>query len=285
MLVNMNEVLYKAKEEKYGVGLFNAVTLEMARGVMAAAQEEKSPIIIGTAEVLNSVVPLDVITSLLLPMAKNSPVPVVLHYDHGLTRECCIEALKLGFSSIMYDCSTEGFEENIKKVAEMAEIAHSYGATIEGELGHVGNNTDSKEGEETAVDMSAMYTDPAVAKEFVERTGVDALAIAVGTAHGSYKLKPKLDFDRIKEIAAAVNVPLVLHGGSGLTDEDFKKAIQCGISKINIFTDLNISGATAIKKAMDRGLMTLTDFAEPIIEGVKKETMIKMRIFDSVNRA
>ena len=285
MLVNMNEVLYKAKEEKYGVGLFNAVTREMARGVMAAAQEEKSPIIIGTAEVLNSVVPLDVITSLLLPMAKNSPVPVVLHYDHGLTRECCIEALKLGFSSIMYDCSTEGFEENIKKVAEMAEIAHSYGATIEGELGHVGNNTDSKEGEETAVDMSAMYTDPAVAKEFVERTGVDALAIAVGTAHGSYKLKPKLDFDRIKEIAAAVNVPLVLHGGSGLTDEDFKKAIQCGISKINIFTDLNISGATAIKKAMDRGLMTLTDFAEPIIEGVKKETMIKMRIFDSVNRA
>ena len=285
MLVNMNEVLYKAKEEKYGVGLFNAVTLEMARGVVEAAEEAKSPIIIGTAEVLNSVVPLDIIASLLLPMAKKSDVPVVLHYDHGLTKECCIEALELGFSSIMYDCSTEGFEENIKKVAEMAEIAHSYGATIEGELGHVGNNSDSKEGEEPSEDMSAMYTDPAVAKEFVERTKVDALAIAVGTAHGSYKMKPKLDFERIKAIAAAVNVPLVLHGGSGLTDEDLKEAIRCGISKINIFTDINISGAVAIKEAMDKGLMSLTDFAEPIINGVKKETLVKMKIFDSVNNA
>lgn len=178
-------------------------------------------------------------------MAKKANVPVVIHLDHGLKKETCIKALELGFSSIMYDCSTDPYEINVKKVKEMADIAHSYGATIEGELGHVGDNEGSAEGNSKLEDPSRFYTDPKQAKDFVEKTGVDALAIAVGTAHGAYKLPPKLDFERIRTIARTVDVPLVLHGGSGLTDQDFQKAIECGISKINIFTDINVAAVEA----------------------------------------
>lgn len=215
----------------------------------------------------------------LLPMSKKAKVPVVLHLDHGLTREACLEALELGFTSIMYDCSTDPFEDNIKKVAEMAKIAHSYGATIEGELGHVGNNEDSVEGEH--LDQQFMYTDPDVAAEFVKRTQIDALAIAVGTAHGTYTLPPKLDFDRIEKVAGLVDIPLVLHGGSGLTNEDFQEAIHRGIAKINIFTDLNVAGARAVKETIESGKVTLTDFTIPIYKSVKEKTIEKMKLFNS----
>ena len=188
MLVNMNEVLYPAKEEHYGVGLFNAVNLELARGIIEAAEETKSPVIFGTAEVLFPYGPIQAISNMLLDMAELASVPVVLHLDHGLKKETCLKALNLGFSSIMYDCSTDPYEENVRKTAVTAAIAHDYGATIEAELGHVGNN----EGTDVQDDPSAYYTDPGQAKDFVERTGVDALAIAVGTAHGAYKFPPKL---------------------------------------------------------------------------------------------
>ena len=145
MLANLNDVLVPARKNKYAVGLFNAVNREMARGIIAAAEETGSPVIMGTAEVLLPYGPLEDLSYFLIPMAKRAKVPVVIHYDHGLTYEKCIEALKLGFTSIMYDCSTDSYEENIKKVKEMADIAHSYGATIEGELGHVGDNPDSAE--------------------------------------------------------------------------------------------------------------------------------------------
>ena len=180
-------------------------------------------------------------------MAKNATVPVAVHFDHGLTYERCMEALKLGFTSIMYDCSTDSYEDNIKKVKEMADIAHSYGATIEGELGHVGDNEGSLEGSSTQENPSKFYTDPKTAKEFVEKTGVDALAIAIGTAHGTYTCKPKLDIERLKEIRSEIPTALVLHGGSGLSEEDFKNCINNGIAKINICTDMYIAG----KKALD----------------------------------
>ena len=280
MLVNMNEVLYPAKEGKYGVGLFNAVNLELARGIIEAAEETKSPVIFGTAEVLFPYGPLQAISNMLLDMAELASVPVVLHLDHGLKKETCLEALNLGFSSIMYDCSTDPYEENIKKTAEMAAIAHDYGATIEAELGHVGNN----EGTDVQADPSAFYTDPAQAKDFVERTGVDALAIAVGTAHGAYKLPPKLDFERIETIAATIDVPLVLHGGSGLTDEDFRHAIASGISKVNIFTDINAAAAKAAVQAYQPG-MGLTDLVLPGIAAVKEATMKKMQLFGCCGKA
>ncbi len=285
MLVNMNEVLRPAKQGKYAVGLFNAVNLELARGIIAAAEATRSPVIMGTAEILLPYGPLDEVSYYLIPMAKKASVPVVVHLDHGLTYDTCIKALKLGFSSIMYDCSTDSYEENVRKVKEMADIAHSYGATIEGELGHVGDNEGSAEGSHHLTDPSEFFTDPKLAKDFVDKTGVDALAIAVGNAHGAYKLPPKLDFERIRTIAKTVDVPLVLHGGSGLSDNDFKQAIHDGISKVNIFTDINVAAVEAeFKKfsTMDKGIIDLIPAA---VEAVKQATSAKMELFGSVGTA
>jgi fructose-bisphosphate aldolase class II len=285
MLVTLNEVLKPAKKGKYAVGLFNAVNLELARGIIAAAEKTQSPVIMGTAEVLFPYGPLEELSYYLIPMAKKANIPVVIHLDHGLRKETCLKALELGFTSIMYDCSTDDYDTNVAKVKEMAEIAHSYGATIEGELGHVGDNEGSAEGNSTLEDPSKFFTDPKVAKDYVEKTKVDALAIAVGNAHGSYKLPPKLDFERIETIANIVDVPLVLHGGSGLTDNHFKKAINCGISKVNIFTDINIAAVKAEFSKftdMNKGIIDLIPAA---VEAVKQETIAKMELFSSTNKA
>lgn len=284
MLANLNDVLIPARKGKYAVGLFNTVNLEMARGVISAAEELNAPVIIGTAEVLFPFGPLEELSYLLLPMAKKASVPVVLHLDHGLNDDTCKRALELGFSSIMYDCSTDSFENNIKKVKEMAELAHSYGATIEAELGHVGDNEGSAEGNNYLTDPSRFYTQSRQAKEFIEATKADALAIAVGTAHGAYKLPPKLDFERIREIAGITDIPLVLHGGSGLSDSDFQKAIDCGISKVNIFTDINQAGAKAAYEAYQEGF-GLTELSEPTVEAIKVEVIKKMLLFKSNGKA
>ncbi len=281
MLVNMNEVLLPAKQKKYAVGLFNAVNLELARGIIAAAEATQSPVIMGTAEVLLPYGPLEEVSYYLIPMAKKANVPVVIHLDHGLRKETCLKALELGFSSIMYDCSTDPYEINIEKVREMAETAHSYGATIEGELGHVGDNPDSAEGDSHLEDPFRFFTDPKMAKDYVEKTGVDALAIAVGNAHGAYKLPPKLDFERIRTIADTVKVPLVLHGGSGLTDNDFRRAIQEGISKVNIFTDINVAAVEAEFKKFDSMNKGIIDLIPAAVEAVKQECQKKMELFSS----
>lgn len=285
MLVNLNQVLIPAKNRHYAVGLFNAVNLELARGIIAAAESTQSPVIMGTAEVLFPYGPLEEVSYYLIPMAKKASVPVVIHLDHGLQRDTCIKALELGFSSVMYDCSTDPYEENVRKVKEMAEIAHSYGATIEGELGHVGDNEGSAEGTSHLEDPTQFYTDPKIAQDFVQKTGIDALAIAVGTAHGAYKLPPKLDFSRIREIASVVNVPLVLHGGSGLTDQDFQRAIREGISKINIFTDINVAAVEAEFRKFEYMNKGIIDLIPAAVEAVKQETEKKMRLFSSVGRA
>ena len=284
MLVNLNDVLLPAKKAKYAVGLFNAVNLELARGIIRAAEETQSPVIVGTAEVLFPYGPLEEVSYYLLPMAKRAGVPVVVHLDHGLNRETCLKALELGFSSVMYDCSTDSYEENVRKVKEMAEIAHSYGATIEGELGHVGDNEDMTDDGTSSKDPSMYYTDPKMALDFVQKTGVDALAVAVGNAHGAYKFPPKLDFARIREIASTVDVPLVLHGGSGLTDLDFKTAIREGISKVNIFTDINVAAAKAVSERYTDAGKGLTDLIPSAVEAVRRESEKKMCLFDSVGK-
>ncbi len=284
MLVNLNEVLLPAKKNKYAVGLFNAVNLELARGIINAAEATRSPVIMGTAEVLFPYGPLEEVSYYLIPMAKKANVPIVVHLDHGLKKETCLKALELGFTSIMYDCSTDPYEVNVEKVREMADIAHSYGATIEGELGHVGDNEGSAEGDSHLEDPSKFFTDPKLAKDYVEKTKVDALAIAVGNAHGAYKLPPKLDFERIRTIANTIDVPLVLHGGSGLTDDDFRRAIKEGISKVNIFTDINIAAVKAEFKKftdMNKGIIDLIPAA---VEAVKQETMAKMELFSSTGK-
>lgn len=276
MLVNLNDVLKPGSGR--AVGLFNTVNMEMARGTIAAAEELGSPVVIGTAEVLLPYGPLEELSWLLLPMAKRASVPVVVHLDHGLKYETCVKALELGFSSVMYDCSTDEYEENVRKVAEMAKIAHSYGATIEAELGHVGDNPASDSASVGTV-PEEFYTSPEQARDFVERTGVDALAVAVGTAHGAYKFPPKLDFERITRIREATPVPLVLHGGSGLSDNDFREAVRRGIAKINIFTDVNAAAAKAAHDGWKEGI-GMTDLIPGEVEAVKSSVMEKMRLFN-----
>ena len=285
MLVNMNEVLYPAKKNQYAVGLFNTINLEFARGIIEAAEETQSPIIMGTAEVLFPYGPLEEVSYFLIPMAKKAKVPVVVHLDHGMHKDICLRALELGYTSIMYDCSTDPYEVNVEKVREMAEIAHSYGATIEGELGHVGQNEGALEGDIHLEDPRKYFTDPKLAKDFVQKTGVDALAVAVGNAHGIYKFPPKLDFERLRAIADNVNVPLVLHGGSGLSDDDFRRGIKEGISKVNIFTDNNIAsvkGAAGVFRDVNKGI---TDLIPASIEAIKQETIKKMLLFSSDGKA
>ena len=281
MLVNLDAVLLPAQKKHYGVGLFNAVNLEMTNGIMDAAESLKAPVIMGTAEILLGAADLREVAAMVKARAELSDIPVVLHYDHGLTFEKCMEAIKAGFTSVMYDCSTLPYEENVRKVAQMVEIAHAFGVTVEGELGHVGDN----EGAGKLETPSDYYTVPSIAADYVKRTHVDALAIAVGNAHGDYKFPPMLDFDRISEIAEAVDVPLVLHGGSGLSDEDFREAIERGIAKINIFTDINKAQVKGMQEALKAGVNNAFDMAPYEVAAIRQVVEEKMRLFKSAGKA
>ena len=278
MLVNLDYVLKKAQAEHYGVGLFNTTDTDMLEAAISAAEELNSPIIIGTAEVLLPSGELDLIAPSIISAAKRAKVPVVVHYDHGLTFDRCMQALKLGFSSIMFDGSAGDEEQNIKDTAEIVKIAHSFGATVEGEIGHVGQ---AASGDNAVTDS---YTTPEEAEDFINKTGVDALAIAIGTAHGAYKEKPCLDIGRLKEIKAKVDTPLVLHGGSGLSDDDFRNTIREGIAKVNIFTDLCLAGIFAMEEGTAKGMeyLQIRDLKVAKIKEVVKE---KIRLFGSENKA
>ncbi len=281
MLCNLNDILDKARQGGYGVGFFNAVNVEMARAVIETAQELQAPVIVGTAQVLLPAMELERVAEYLLPMAKKATVPVCVHYDHGLTFEKCMEALKLGFSSLMYDCSTESYGDNVAKVAEMVKICHAMGVTVEGELGHVGDN----EGAGKLENPSDYFTDPELAKDFVLRTGVDALAVAVGNSHGDYKFPPKLDFGRIAEIRDATGIPLVLHGGSGLSDEDFRQAVSLGVSKVNIFTDIDKAGKAGVEAGLAAGARTMMGLIPYEIAAMKEVVKEKITLFGSVGKA
>ena len=278
MLVNLNEVLKKAQKGKYAVGLFNTTDTDMLQAVIEAAEESNSPVILGTAEVLLPYGELKLIAPSIIAAAKRAKVPVVVHYDHGLTFDRCIEALKLGFSSIMFDGSAKPYEQNIAETREMVKIAHAFGTTVEGEIGHVGEA--AKEDNL----LTDMYTTPEEAKAYLEATGVDALAVAIGSAHGVYKKKPMLNIERLKEISGAVKVPLVLHGGSGLSDDDFKNTIRNGIAKVNIFTDLCLAGERAMKDGEEKKLGYL-ETRNLKVEYIKEAVKHKMALFGSVNKA
>jgi fructose-bisphosphate aldolase class II len=277
----MKEMLARAREGRYGIGFFNAVNVEMARAIIETAEELRAPVIVGTAEILLPAMPLERVAEYLVPMAEKASVPVAVHYDHGLTFEKCMEALKLGFSSVMYDCSTASYRENVERVAEMVRICHAMGVTVEGELGHVGDN----EGAGKLEKPSDYYTDPAAAADFVQKTGVDALAVAVGNAHGDYKFPPKLDFERIETISGRTGLPLVLHGGSGLSDSDFRTAVQKGVCKVNIFTDIDKAGKAGIEKGLAAGASSMTALIPYEIEAMKRVVCNKLELFGSVGRA
>ena len=280
MLVNMNEILLPAKEGGYGVGFFNAVNVEMARAIIETAQELRAPVMVGTAEVLLPAMALERVAEYLIPMAKKASVPVCVHYDHGLTFEKCMEALKLDFTSVMYDCSTDSYEENVEKVAEMVKICHAMGVTVEGELGHVGDSAGAGKLE----NPSDYFTDPDTAADFVTRTGVDALAVAVGNAHGDYAFPPKLDFERIQVISEKTDLPLVLHGGSGLSDQDFQRAVKLGVSKVNIFTDIDKAGKRGVEAGIAAGEKTMMGLIPYEITEMKKVVREKMLLFGSDGR-
>lgn len=281
MLVNMNDILLPAKAGGYGVGFFNAVNVEMARAIIEAAEELQAPVMVGTAEILLPAMELERVAEYLIPMAQKAKVPVCVHYDHGLTFARCMEALRLGFTSIMYDCSTASYEENVANVAKMVEICHAMGATVEGELGHVGDNAGAGKLE----NPQDYFTDPDTAADFVAKTGVDALAVAVGNAHGDYAFPPKLDFERIETISKRTELPLVLHGGSGLADDDFRRAVTLGVSKVNIFTDIDKAGKAGIEAGIAAGAKSMFELIPHEIEAMKRVVAEKIRLFGATGKA
>lgn len=278
MLVNLKEVLSAAQKGGYGVGLFNTTDTDMLQAVIDAAEELNSPVIVGTAEILLPYGELKLIAPAVVAAAKRAKVPVVVHYDHGLTFGRCMEALQLGITSVMFDGSVKKYDENIAETREVVKIAHAFGATVEGEIGHVGQ---AASGDDRAEDM---YTTVDEALAYYNATGVDALAVSFGTAHGVYKSKPKLNLARLGEIHKAVNVPLVLHGGSGLSEEDFKNSIKNGVAKVNIFTDMELAGVRAMQEGIAAGLDYL-EIRNRKVGAIRETVKEKIRIFGSVNKA
>ena len=275
MLVNLNELLKRAQKEKYAVGLFNTTDTDMLQAVLEAAEELSSPVIFGTAEVLLPYGELSLIAPSLVEAARRAKVPVAVHYDHGLTYVRCVEALRRGFSSVMFDGSVKPYEENIAQTREIVKLAHAMGATVEGEIGHVGD---------ASADEGEQYTTAEEAQSYAAATGVDALAVAIGSAHGVYKKKPELNIARLEEIRKNTDVPLVLHGGSGLSDEDFAAAIKAGISKVNVFTDLCLAGERAMKEGLEKNLGYLKT-RNLKVNAIKEAVKTKIRLFGSAGKA
>lgn len=253
-LVTLKEVLHKAEKEGYAVGSFNAVDVNLLRGLIAAAEEEKSPIIINLGQGQFRLTPPEIIAPVMVQMAKEASVPVVIHLDHGKDVETCVRALRLGFSSIMYDGSALPFEENLENTQLVVKMARHFGASVEAEIGKVGNTeTGDEEEVQTAFDVDEdQLTNPEEAIRFAQEAGVDALAVAFGTAHGLYNGEPKLDFERLHEISRQVSVPLVMHGGSGLHDSVYGDAISAGVSKINYFSNMSHGVGKECKAVLNR---------------------------------
>lgn len=245
MLVTTKEILSQAQNAGYAVGAFNVSNMEQVQAVVAAAESENMPAIIQTSEGALKYAGLEMLGSIVICAAQKSPIPIALHLDHGTTFETIEACIKYGWTSVMIDASASNFELNVVRTKKIVEIAHKNNISVEAELGRIVGTEDQiliKEGSE-------LFTDPDEASEFVKRTGVDSLAIAIGTAHGKYKGKPKLDFERLKLIKNCVKVPLVLHGASGLSDRDLQQAVRLGINKINIDTDLRQAFADGCREA------------------------------------
>lgn len=229
-LVTMKQLLKQAAAENRGCGAFSVGNMEMVKGAVMAAEELQTPIILQIAQVRLKHSPLHLMGPMMIQAAKEAKVDIAVHLDHGLTMDTVLQALELGFTSVMFDGSSLPFEENIRQVSEVVKTAAKYGATVEAELGVVGDSEDG------STDHGIRCTDPAEAETFVKETSIDALAVAIGNAHGNYPVAPRLAFDVLEEIHRRVDIPLVLHGGSGISDEDFKRAISLGIRKVNIAT-------------------------------------------------
>jgi fructose-bisphosphate aldolase class II len=283
-LVNLATILRPAQQHRYAVGAFNAVNLEFLEAIITAAEHLRSPVILNIAEAHFKYVKLENICPSVLAMAKNAMVPVTLNLDHGFTHASIRRALDNGFTSIMIDASKLPFEENIRETRRVVEMCSAAGVSVEGELGCVGGDEGSSPAGQAA---RAFFTDPDQVAAFVERTGVAALAVAIGNAHGKYRGKPRLDFTRLEQLRDAAGIPLVLHGGSGISEEDFRKAVQLGIAKINFYTGMSQAALAAMEvgmKAADGGYNDYPEINFQVKASVQAVVEEQMRTFGSEGR-
>lgn len=272
-LVKMKDLLRRAEEKNIGCGAFSVGNMEMVRGAIRAAEELDTPIILQIAEVRLKNSPLHLMGPMMVQAAKEAKVDVAVHLDHGLTFGTVDKALELGFTSVMLDASTLPFEENIARVKAVVEKARKYSATVEAELGLVGGSEDG------SCDHGIRCTDPDDAVVYARETGIDALAVAIGNAHGNYPVAPTLAFDVLEKIHEKVDIPLVLHGGSGITDKDFQRAISLGIRKVNIATASFNSLTAHVEKYMEstdkHNFFDLNEaMAQGTYENVKKHILV-----------
>jgi len=282
-LVSMKEMLIKAKEEKYAVGQFNINNLEFTQAILLAAQEEQSPVILGVSEGAGKymggfVAVVHMVKGLM--EAYKITVPVAIHLDHGSSFAKCKEAIDAGFTSVMIDASHHPFDENVATTKEVVEYAHTHGVSVEAELGTVG-------GDEDGVIGGIMYADPAECKALAEQTDIDCLAPALGSVHGPYKGEPKLGFTEMEQIGKETNMPLVLHGGTGIPDEQIQRAISLGTAKINVNTENQIAATKVIREVLnkDENVYDPRKYLAPAREAIKETVIGKMRVFGSSQKA
>lgn len=280
MLVNMRELLADAQKGNYAVGSFSVANMEMVLGVLKAAQELNAPVILQIAEVRLKQSPLELIGPLMVAAAKNAKTPVAVHFDHGKTEKMISMALELGFTSVMFDGSHLPLEENIEETKKIVSMAKKYSAAVEAEIGCVGGSEDGSE------DIAINCTKPDDAVRFAAETEVDALAVAIGNAHGNYKFTPKLRFDILDECAKRVSAPLVLHGGTGISEEDFIRCAKTGIKKINIATATFDSVEKSVRDCYNENKINgYYDLQGAEVEGAYLNAKRHILIFGTDNKA
>lgn len=283
-LVPMTEFLGQAKAKKFAVGQFNMNNLEFTQAIIEAAIEENSPLIFGVSEGAMKYMGIEFTVAMAKAAAEKAKnIPVALHLDHGSSFEVVMKCIQAGFSSVMFDGSHYPLEENIRLTKKVVEAAHAVGVSVEGELGTIGGVEDDLSVDEE----DAHLAKPDEAIRFWEETKVDAMAIAVGTAHGMYKGEPKIRFDIIEEVARKIEAPIVLHGGSGVPDESIRKAIALGVGKINVNTENQVACTRVIREklAADPNLIDPRKYLGPAREAMKEVVKTKMRLFGSSNQA
>lgn len=282
-ITSTKKILNDAKKNKYAVPAFNIHNLETMQAVVDGAYRMKSPLILATTPGTVNYAGMDYIVAMANVAAKKHNIPIALHLDHCTDIDFIKKCITAGYKSVMIDGSLKSYEENIDVTKEVVEFAHRHGVTVEAELGVVGGQED----ERIIKEEDTMLTDPKMALDFVVKTNIDSLAIAIGTAHGIYQLEPKLDFSRLKKVNEMIEIPLVLHGGSGVSSESIKKAIEYGISKVNIATELKLPFSDAIKEYFNHNpeASDPRHYLKPGKEAIVKIVMEKIKICGSGNRA
>jgi len=281
MLVNLQEVMSYAEKNRCAIGAFNTPNLESILAVLKNAETYKVPVIIAHAQVHESVMPLETIGPIMVLCAQRANVPVCVHLDHGESLEYIEKALELGFTSAMYDGSKLSFEENVENTLKAVKMVRKFGAGIEAEIGVMASSTEGSS--EGTAGGKSIYTDPEVAQKFVELTKIDALAASFGTVHGIYTEKPNLDFARIERIKELTKVPLVMHGGSGVSREDYITSIEKGIRKINYYTYMAREGAFAVKDLVNsKDGVLFHDIVTAAVEAMRKDTENAMKVFYNI---